>query len=77
MSEAELIMDFGTVFPQSPITGPVEFTPTVRVVMAIQGIQRLAEMLEKAAAAYAEKMKSGHHPTGTIWSAGEAEKTAS
>jgi hypothetical protein len=78
MSEAELILDFGCIVPEGSINGPVEFTPTVRVIMAIQGIHNLAEMLTRAAAAYAQKSKSpSPAPMGAIWTTTEEAQTAS
>jgi hypothetical protein len=77
MSDAELILDFGCVVPDPSAPGPVEFVPAIRVIMAIQGIQPLAEMLTKASAAYAEKVKTGFPTAEQSWDIEAMRKAAS
>ena len=81
MSEAELVLDFGCIVPTTPDPStpqaPVEFDPIVRVIMAINGIHNFADMLNRAATAYAERVKQGHSAMGAVWIDEGTQKTAS
>jgi len=57
-SATELVIDFGCLFPDPGTTAPNEFEPIVRVVMAIQAAQPLADMLGKAYAAHDEAVQA-------------------
>lgn len=77
MSEAEVVLDFGCIVADAPLTPPVQFDPSVRVIMTIQAIHSLADMFTRAAKAYEEKISSGQQAVPQIWAENPTQKTAS
>jgi hypothetical protein len=59
VSAAELILDFGLIVPDSPgpVTPPIAFDPSARIIMSTQGIRKFAEMLSVAADNYEMQKK--------------------
>jgi len=60
---AELVFEFGAVFPEKPPMGaPVEFEPDVRVVLSVQALQILSQALQNAIQQVAELQKQNVPP---------------